>query len=48
MEHTPKNILIRGVRTGKPKYSKPYREVMEFLHVKPTLAELLEEKETDC
>ena len=48
MEHTPKNILIRAVRTGKPKDSKPYREVMEFLHVKPTLAELLEEKETDC
>jgi SAM-dependent methyltransferase len=48
MEHTPKNILIRAVRTGKPKDSKPYQEVMEFLHVKPTLAELLEEKETDC
>lgn len=48
MEHTPKNILIRAVRTGKPKDSRAYREVMEFLHVRPTLAKLQEEKAAEC
>lgn len=47
MEHTPKNILIRAVKAGKPKDSKAYREVMEFLHVMPTLAKLLEGNTAD-
>ena len=42
MEHTPKNILIRAVKQGQPKdHEKELQELMEFLHVKPTLAELL-------
>lgn len=43
MEHTPKNILIRGVRNGKKGEN---REAVircgEFLHVSPTLGRLLE------
>lgn len=45
MEHTPKNILIRAVKKGKAKDSRNYEEVMEFLHVKPTLAVLQDRKE---
>lgn len=45
MEHTPKNILIRAVKNGKKKDSRGYREVMEFLHVSPTLAALQDGKE---
>lgn len=45
MEHTPKNILIRAVKNGKRKDSKGYRDVMEFLHVSPTLAALQDGKE---
>ena len=42
MEHTPKNILIRAVRDGKKKQNEAeIREILEFLAVKPTLAELL-------
>lgn len=41
MEHTPKNILIRGVKKGKTKESTDYRRVMEFFGVSPTL-ELLQ------
>lgn len=40
MEHTPKNILIRAVKTGRAKESRQIRDLMEFLHVTPTLAEL--------
>ncbi|NBH13441.1 SAM-dependent methyltransferase [Lachnospiraceae bacterium] len=42
MEHTPKNILIRGVKRGKGKNSQDYRSIMEFLQVNPTLAALQE------
>ena len=44
MEHTPKNILIRAVRkeNGAKEQSGKRRELMEFLHVSPTLAQLLE------
>lgn len=44
MEHTPKNILIRGVKQkqGKKKDTKDYEKLVEFLKVKPTLGELLE------
>lgn len=44
MEHTPKNILLRAVKTGKPN-SKAKQEIGEceaFLHVKPTLHKLLD------
>ena len=44
MEHTPKNLLIRAVKTGKMRSAgKPSSidEVTEFLQVNPTLKELL-------
>jgi len=42
MEHTPKNILIRAVRDGKPKNNrKEIRNILEFLSVRPALSELL-------
>lgn len=42
MEHTPKNILIRAVRQGKKRDNGPQiRELADFLHVKPTVVELL-------
>lgn len=44
MEHTPKNILIRAVKSGRAKENGQIRELMEFLHVNPTLAVLQEEK----
>lgn len=43
MEHTPKNILIRAVKGRKGTGEAHYRELMEFLHVTPTLARLLQE-----
>ena len=45
MEHTPKNILIRAVKKGEPKDEGACREVMEFLHVKPSLAVLQEKRQ---
>lgn len=45
MEHTPKNLLIRGVYTGKNKDLKKVKKCMEELHVKPSLARLLDEQE---
>ncbi len=40
MEHTPKNILIRGVKEGKrADNGKELQAMMEFLHVKNTLVE---------
>lgn len=43
MEHTPKNILIRGVRRGnKGENREAVRRCEEFLHVSPTLGRLLE------
>lgn len=44
MEHTPKNLLIRGVKGGRmrPKgKASSIEEMMEFLQVNPTLKELL-------
>lgn len=44
MEHTPKNLLIRAVRTGKMRptgKSTSIDEVIKFLQVNPTLKELL-------
>ena len=46
MEHTPKNILIRGVKTGKKKQNMDkIKECEEFLHIRPLLGRLLEERE---
>ena len=46
MEHTPKNILIRAVKTGKRKENLEGLKALEkFFHVKPTLGKLLEERE---
>lgn len=44
MEHTPKNILLRAVKTGKPnpKARQEINECEAFLHVKPTLHKLLD------
>lgn len=46
MEHTPKNILIRAVKTGKRKENgDAIRRCEEALHISPTLGRLLGEKE---
>lgn len=45
MEHTPKNILIRAVYTGKKANNEEaIRKCEEMLHVQPTLGELLKKK----
>lgn len=45
MEHTPKNILIRAVRSGKQgENHEAVRRCEEFLHVAPTLGRLLDHK----
>lgn len=42
MEHTPKNILIRAVKTGKKTENQHIIEACEeFLHVEPTIGKLL-------
>ena len=44
MEHTPKNILIRAVKTGKRKDNQEVIESCEnALHITPTLGQLLDE-----
>ena len=43
MEHTPKNLLIRAVYTGKRKENREQTEkCMRELHLQPTLQRLLE------
>ena len=45
MEHTPKNILIRAVKTGKKKQNQDkIKNIEEFLQVEPTLGRLLKER----
>ena len=45
MEHTPKNILIRAVKTGKKKANKEeIKNCEKQLHVSPMLGRLLEDK----
>lgn len=45
MEHTPKNILIRAVKTGKKKENLgKIKECETFLHVEPMLGRLLKER----
>ena len=41
MEHTPKNLMIRAVKTGKEKDSAPVMEMMDAFHIKTTLEKLL-------
>ena len=43
MEHTPKNILIRAVKTGINQEDKKIKELMESLQIHPTLLKLFEE-----
>lgn len=45
MEHTPKNLLIRAVRSGKRTKNKELETCMQALHVTPTLKTLLDEQE---
>ena len=45
MEHTPKNILIRAVKSGKKKdNSKATKACEDFFSITPTLGRLLEER----
>ena len=45
MEHTPKNILIRAVRTGRRKENREaIRRCEEFMQVQPMLGRLLRER----
>ena len=44
MEHTPKNILLRAVKSGKPKQTQALTKLMEELHISPTLAALMREE----
>lgn len=44
MEHTPKNILLRAVKTGKKATAEPVSgQLSGFLHIHTTLQRLLEE-----
>lgn len=46
MEHTPKNILLRGVKVRQKRSpGKAATACEEFLHISPTLGRLLEQKE---
>ncbi|MCI8941147.1 MAG: SAM-dependent methyltransferase [Dorea sp.] len=48
MEHTPKNILIRAVKTGtRKKNFEAVRACEEALHIAPLLGRLLEERSLD-
>ena len=44
MEHTPKNILLRAVRTGKKKRSEDLTGLLKQLHISPTLERLMREE----
>lgn len=47
MEHTPKNLLIRGVKRGKKKSAKgkeAYAGLCDALHIHTTLEKLLEDR----
>ena len=46
MEHTPKNLLIRAVKTGKKKNRESFADSMKALHVNPTLDRLLYPEES--
>lgn len=47
MEHTPKNLLIRGVKRGKKESAKEkeaYAGLCDALHIHTTLEKLLEDR----
>lgn len=46
MEHTPKNILIRAVKSGRSKENdqSEYENIIKFLSVKPTLYQLFQDE----
>ena len=44
MEHTPKNILLRAVRTGKKKRSADLTGLLTQFHISPTLERLMREE----
>lgn len=46
MEHTPKNILIRAVKTGKKQNSDKVKSMMDALQIRPTLERLLYPEES--
>lgn len=48
MEHTPKNILLRGTKNGRirPKKEKGTEELLRFLNADPMLKRLLSEQES--
>lgn len=41
MEHTPKNILIRAVKTGREQDLQKVNELMQALKIRPTLEKLM-------
>lgn len=43
MEHTPKNILIRGIKGTGKRSDEGLKRLMDELHVRPTLAALMED-----
>ena len=47
MEHTPKNLLIRAVRTGKRSDQGKVEKMLAALNIHPTLDRLLNEKEQE-
>ena len=47
MEHTPKNLLIRAVKTGKKQDERRMQEMLAALNIHPTLDRLLNEKEQE-
>ena len=47
MEHTPKNLLIRAVKTGKKQDERKMQEMLAALNIHPTLDRLLNEKEQE-
>lgn len=49
MEHTPKNLLIRAVKSdGMRKRAGSVTDLTEFLHINPTLQRLLQEENGGC
>ena len=45
--HTPKNLLIRAVRTGKRSDQGKVEKMLAALNIHPTLDRLLNEKEQE-
>ena len=41
MEHTPKNLLIRAVKTGRSRSGETLKEMMDAIHGHLTLEKLL-------